>query len=92
MSAMLEVEKAQMENKKRASMRDLQALIVREKDAEIARLTMEVVRLTEIQEQVNENNTIIYNEYVIYIYLNNIIENTFLLVLLFLFSLFSARY
>jgi hypothetical protein len=39
------------QEKKFASMRDLQALIVREKDSEIARLTMEVVRLTELQEK-----------------------------------------
>jgi hypothetical protein len=51
-SAMSDAEKEKLENKKMASMRDLQALIVREKDAEIARLTMEVVRLTEIQDRV----------------------------------------
>lgn len=48
-----DVEKEKIEKKKWASMKDIQALIVREKDAEIARLTIEVARLNEMHEKVH---------------------------------------
>lgn len=48
-----EKEKEKLEQKKLASLRDVHALVVREKDAEIAKLKEEVASMTALYEQVS---------------------------------------